>query len=74
MALGLTLSLVNTGLNQAVRDASWNEYLTNSAGYRITLSNGQPVLLARPVGSTLLRNSRGQVITNSAGAAIYLKH
>jgi hypothetical protein len=71
MQLGLSLGLAASALSQAMRDATFIETLTNSDGETVYFSNGLPVRLARPVGATLLRNSRGEVIVNSAGAAIY---
>lgn len=71
MTLGLSLGLHTSAARQSLTDARYIETLKNSNGATITFSNGQPVRLARPVGATLLRNSRGQVVTNSSGAAIY---
>jgi hypothetical protein len=71
MQLALGLSLAGNGALQALADARFTAYLTDADGARILFSNGLPVRLARPVGATLLRNSRGQVITNSPSAAIH---
>lgn len=71
MSLGLAIGLPMSAALPALSDAAFTEYLTDSAGETVHFSNGLPVRLARPVGATLLRNSRGQVIVNSQGAAIY---
>lgn len=71
MTLGLSLGVHTSAALQALRDAAFIETLTNSAGETVYFSSGLPVRLARPAGATLLRNSRGEVIVNSAGAAIY---
>jgi hypothetical protein len=71
MSLGLSLGLASSAALQALGEAAFIETLTDSDGNTMHFSNGLPVRLARPVGATLLRNSRGQVIVNSQGAAIY---